>query len=55
MDERHGKGGTEWKKKEVGDKKKKKFFSELFLFLDKTLSRNPKARRANKTISIYLL
>jgi hypothetical protein len=48
---RYGKGGSERKKKEMGDRQKNVFFLELlFLFLDKTVSRNRKARRVNKAL-----
>jgi hypothetical protein len=46
---RYGKGGSERKKKEMGDRQKNVFFLELlFLFLDKTVSRVNKALYNNK-------
>jgi hypothetical protein len=48
---RYGKGGSERKKKEMGDRQKNVFFLELlFLFLDKTVSRVNKALYNNKRI-----
>jgi hypothetical protein len=44
-------------KERDGDRKKNVFFflDLLFLFLDITVNRNRKARRANKALSIYIV
>jgi hypothetical protein len=48
------KGGTEWKKKWVGDRKKNVFFWNCY-FLDKIVCSNRNDRRANKGLSYKLL
>jgi hypothetical protein len=51
MDERDmEEEGQNAKRNGWGIERKMFFLELLFLFVDKTISRNPKARRANKTL-----